>query len=891
MSLRNPVLHTRSVVGTAYPQTARRGIYRSILLLWAVTLVGCALLVLLPFGMAHAAPVAGTTIGNQASATYSDSSAVTRTVTSNAVVTVVQQVASVSLSVSANRTISIGGQVQYPHTLTNTGNGTDTFTLGQNNSGHFSFAPAAVYADANGDGVPDNSTAITTTGQLAPGAQFRFVVVGTVPGTAIAGNQNTMTVTATSGFNGSVSTTNTDITTVTAQAVVGVTQSIDVAYGPSPAGPRTITLTYTNTGNTTATNLTLGDIVPSGMTYVAGSARWSGTGSTVLTDANSGDNQSGIVYDYNVTTANRATAVVASVPAGASGTVTFQVNVNSGLPAGANAATALTATYAYNDGSSTLAAVNTNTVQYTVAATVAVSVSSDTVSSATQGATISFTNTVTNGGNGTDTFNLSTGTSTFPVGTTFQFYRADGVTPMTDSSGDGVRDTGPLAAAGTYAVVVKAVLPPGSTGGNYTVQVIATSTKDATKTGTGVDTLTAITASTVDVTNNTAGGPGVGAGPEGAAVVTNTVNPGVASRFTLVVANSSSVADSFNLQASTDSSFATTTLPAGWTVVFRDPNGAVITNTGVINNGTNRTVYADVTPSTTSVGTQDIYFRVISPSTGALDRVHDALTVNTVRGLTLSPSNTGQVTSGSVAVFTHVVTNTGNVLEGDVTGSLIAATVSNSTTGFTSVVYWDRNNDGVLDASDPVLTSLAALTGGTNGASTAAGLAAGETATLFVKVIAPPGAAVGASDTATLTLTTTGAINTVAAPASVSVTDTLSVIASQVTLVKQQALDADCNGVADGSFAIGTLTSGAVPGACVRYEITATNAGGSDITSLVISDATPVNTTYHATVAAASTVGSVSAPANGAVGTVAATVGTLTPTQTAVLTFGVRIDP
>lgn len=885
-------MNTQHLFGSAYPRKDEaRGLFRTITLLWAITLLACAVMVLLPLGLAHAAPAAGTTIGNQASATYSDASLVTRTVTSNAVVTVVQQVASVSLGTSSNRTISIGGQVQYPHTVTNTGNGTDTFTLSQGNTGNFSFAPVAYYADANGDGVPDNNTAITSTGQLAAGAQFRFVAVGTVPGTAIAGNTNTLTVTATSVFNGAVSATNTDVTTVTAQAVVAVTQSLDVTSGPSPGGPRTITITYTNTGNTTATNLTLADAIPSGMTYVAGSARWSGTGATVLTDANSADSQSGIVYDYNVTTAGRATAVIASLPAGASGTVSFQVNVNAGLAAGAHAATALTATYAYNDGSSTLLPSNTNTVQYTVAASAAVSISSDTVASAAQGATISFTNTVTNGGNGTDTFNLSTGTSTFPAGTTFQFYRADGVTPMVDSSGDGIRDTGPVAAAGTYAVVVRAVLPPGSTGGAYTVQVIATSTKDATKTATGVDTLTAITTSTVDVTNNTAGGPGVGAGPEGAAVVTNTVNPGVATRFTLVVANSSSVADSFNLQASTDSSFATTVLPAGWTVVFRDTNGAVIANTGVINSGANRTVYADVTPGATSVGTHDVYFRVISPSTGTLDRVRDAVTVNTVRSMTVTPSNTGQVTSGGVTVFSHTITNTGNVLEGDVAGSTVAVASLDSTPGFTSIVYWDRNNDGVLDASDPVLTTLAALTGGTNGASTAAGLAAGESATVFVKVIAPPGATVGTSNTTTLSFTTTGVISGVAAPSVLSVADSVNVIASQVTLVKQQALDADCNGVADGSFTAGTITTGAIPGACVRYEITATNAGGTDIADLVVSDATPVSTTYHATVAAASTVGSVSAPANGVAGTVQATVGTLTPTQTAILTFGVRIDP
>src|SRR5262245_18549974 len=69
-----------------------------------------------------AAAPAGTTIGNQASATYTDAGSVSRTVTSNSVVTVVQQVASLTISSNNTRTGAIGGQMYYPHTITNTGN-------------------------------------------------------------------------------------------------------------------------------------------------------------------------------------------------------------------------------------------------------------------------------------------------------------------------------------------------------------------------------------------------------------------------------------------------------------------------------------------------------------------------------------------------------------------------------------------------------------------------------------------------------------------------------------------------------------------------------------------------------------------------------------------------
>ena len=59
--------------------------------------------------------------------------------------------------------------------------------------------------------------------------------------------------------------------------------------------------------------------------------------------------------------------------------------------------------------------------------------------------------------------------------------------------------------------------------------------------------------------------------------------------------------------------------------------------------------------------------------------------------------------------------------------------------------------------------------------------------------------------------------------------------------------------------------------------------GGSAVDAVVVTDATPSNTTYHAAVAAATTAGTVSAPANGAAGTVQATIGTLSAAQSAVI--------
>lgn len=735
-----------------------------------VFLLLAGLLLLLPARTAHAATAAGTTISNQASATYTDATLASRTATSNTVVTVVQQVASLTLTADGAKTVVAGGQVSYPHTLTNTGNGTDTFALASANDGGFTMASVLFYADANGDGVADDAIPIGDTGSLAAGEVFKFVAVASTPGTAAAGSTNTLTVTATSNFDTSVSASNTDTTTVSGRAIVNVTKTMDAVTGPSPSGPYTITLSYGNAGAAAASDVTLLDALPSGMSYVAGSARWSATGATVLTDADNADDQGGIVYDFGVTQPNRVTAVIAAVPAGESGSLTFQVNVIAGLPAGATAATANTGQWSYNDGASEVATANTNTVQFTVVAT-----------------------------NG------------------------------------------------------------------------------------------------VDLTANSAGSDalGSGPGPEVAGVVTNAANPGATTRFTLYVTNTGTAADSYDLQASTDSTFGALTLPEGWSVVFKDASGAAVTGSGTLDPGASKLVYADVTlPGDAAPGATDLYFRAISPTTGVSDVLHDVVTVNAVRSLTLAADQAGTVVAGGSVVYTHTLTNTGNVLEGDGLLSQSTITTTDSATGFTSIVYWDKNNDGALDAGDPVVTDLAQLVGGSNGASTAAGLEPGERATLFVKVGAPAAVPDGTVDATTLSVATSGLVNNVAAPGTVVVTDTTTASSlGQIALVKAQALDADCDGVADTAFGTGNITTGAIPGACLRYQITATNTGGSNVDAVVITDATPANTTYHGTVPAATTVGTVGAPVDGATGTVQANIGTLAPAQSAVVTFGVRIMP
>ena len=842
---------------------------------------------------AHAAPPpAGTSISNQASASYSDASGVTRTVTSNVVQTTVQQVASLTLVQNGAQNATPGSLVAYPHTLTNTGNGSDSFNLATTNTGAFSMTGVQIFAD-NGSGQP-TGPAITSTGPLASNAAFKFIVVGTLPNTATAGQTNAITVTVTSVFDGTKTLTNTDTTTVTNNAVVTLTKAVSATSGAPGSGPYTYSLTYTNTGNSNATSVVISDVVPAGMTYVANSGRWSVTGATALSDSGGTSGSAPNTLTSQYTAAGTTFSVtLAQVAPGQSGVISFNVNV------GAATAPGLinnTATTSYNNGATTVTG-SSNTVPFTVTQTGSVAITGQTVAGpAAPGSTVSFTNVVTNSGNGIDTFNITLSAGNYPAGTTFQLFKSDGVTPLVDTNSDGKPDTGPLAAGATYNVILKATLPPNAptTATASTVSKTATSVFDPTKSATTTDTLSAISGAKADLTNNTATGAGVGAGPEAAAVVTNTTAPGTTTTFTLVANNTGPSPDSYNLGASTVSSFATQTLPAGWTVTYKadggagncSTTGATITNTGSVAAGGSTVVCAVVSvPPGYAAGTSDLYFRILSPTSGATDTVHDAVTVSAVRSISITPNGAGQTYPGGSFVYSHTLTNNGNVLEGNGTASTIAAATANNQAGFTSALYYDANNNGVLDATDPIITgNLNAVAG------LSAGLAPGQSITVFDKVIAPSGAVAGAVNATTITLTTTNGSYTTTVPAPAVATDSTTVIAGNLTLNKAQALDAACAGATGATvYTPGNLS--AKPGACVLYQITVTNVGSANATAVVVSDATPTYTTLSS--APATTVGTIAAgaPAVGGAGTVSANVGTLTPGQAAVLTFGVRITP
>ncbi|MEY4730151.1 MAG: hypothetical protein RL020_1309 [Pseudomonadota bacterium] len=888
----------------------------------AVVMFALFSMMLMLGGTAHAAPAAGTVIGNQATATYKDASNVDRTATSNLVQTTVSQVKSFTLDQNNTKTASPGQTVYFPHTITNTGNGTDTITLqAATAGGATTLTGLTYYADANGDGLPDNLTPITSTGALLPGQQFKFIVAGVVPAGAAINSTGTITVNALDSA-GATSTnnpaaapvgSNLDTVTVSTEAV-NVTKLMTVDAAPVSPVTLSVKLSYTNSGTAAATNLVVVDAIPAGLTYVPGSGLWSASGATALTDAALGD-PAGIAYD---STGNTVTATVASVGAGVSGVVSFKVTVNAGLaPQNLNNK----ATY-QTQLNPTLKTTNVSSYAVTQVATVVANGSAVsgvngtsepvTIASASQGSTITFTNYIWNNGTGTDSFDITLlpGATAFPAGTTFQLLRPDG-SSLIDTNGNGTPDTGPIAAGSFVPVLVRAILPPNATVGAVNAQEVLTATSkfDPTKTDTVINTLTTITSLTLDLTNNTArtdstpagtaaagNAATTGFGPDsGAVVVTNNVTAlptgTTSTTFKMVVNNTSAVADSYNL-----STFAG--LPAGWVVTFKadggtgtcSTTGATITNTGSVAPGANSTVCAVVTvPAISSgqapAGNTDLTFKAQSATNpAAADTIVDRVSVQPVANVTLTPNGIQQTFPGGAVTYTHTLTNTGNA------AALVTfPALTDSQAGFTSAAYLDVNNNGIVDAGDTLLNSdpAAASAGSVT-------VPANGTAQILVRVFAPA-SATSATPADVTTITGNVTVGGVAA-GSITATDTTSVTDGLLLEKTQQTVG--CAVVpAVGSYSSAPITASAAtaPGQCIAYQVKATNTTAGIITNLNISDIVPANTSLITTCGAPSLAGvPVANPAyvTGFTGTVSSGVlASLASSASTTLTFCVRINP
>ncbi len=861
---------------------------------WVLTLL-CVLMV-----QQSAWAATNSIISNMAVGEYSEEgSTVVQVARSNLVQTTILPVYSLNLVAANNKTVVAGQTVYFNHILTNTSNETDqyTFTVSNNPTGDdFDFVNSSlmVYLDANNDGIPDGSAITGYT--LGAGQSVGLIVAASIPNAITAGKVANLTLMVTSANGASGTNSNVDKATVTDQSTLVVRKKfsqITAANGDVV----TIRLDYQNPTNTIVPMATVTDTLGSNLTYEANSGKWNGT--TVYDSVSGTADPTGINYSV---TSNVVTATLTNIAANTIGYIEFNVRINKSIAG--KIENVINVTGPATDTSNT-AVVNVLPI-YAVKMNGSASNVNDnaniiTASAVSQGGELKFTNYVWNIGNTTDRFNLTLTNSTFPAGSQIELYRADGVTPLLDSNGDGIPDTGLLAANTNIPVVVKVRFPSSYTVTTNTVFEVtpqAQSVGDGGKTSTIKDqgTLTPVS-QLVDLTNADNTGLGNGAvDNSGAAWKTITVKSsdnavtGGQVIFPLTVKHTG-VGTEYLLSANASSDFSSLTLPAGVNRVrfYASTNG---TNCSGLGNEIGKTIYlnnaetqlvcavVEVDKVNKDV-TVPIYFRVISTSfvgtdNPAQDMIKNAVTiqsVNSVPQLEFTPDLHAQVAPLGTVVYRHLLTNPAAT---DFTGSY-GFIINNSESSFNSVLFLDIDGDGKFSSGDLNIRTLADLPGGK--------VAAHEQIQLLLQVTNVANNNLNQTNTTVVNLTDSS--NQVFA----SITDVTTVKQSQLTLTKLQARDFNCDGTADETYTTNALTIGKQSngqGQCVLYKVILNNSGATINSTFTFRDMTPAYTVLSKAPTCTPACASVSPLSLNSAGELSGTLNSVIGGQSYEFSFGVR---
>ena len=169
--------------------------------------------------------------------------------TSNTVLIVVARIAGVSLSDAGPQMAAAGQAVTFSHTLTNTGNGEDTFSLSVAVGGELTLTGVSVYHDVNWNGVIDpGESRLAAVASLPMGGTLALLVQAMIPPSAAAGQSGTLTITATSASSGETSASRLDQVTVTTDALIALGLGVEPAGAVQAGSQIAVTISWINRG-------------------------------------------------------------------------------------------------------------------------------------------------------------------------------------------------------------------------------------------------------------------------------------------------------------------------------------------------------------------------------------------------------------------------------------------------------------------------------------------------------------------------------------------------------------------------------------------------------------------------------------------------------------------
>ncbi|WP_051195670.1 DUF11 domain-containing protein [Meiothermus rufus] len=816
---------------------------------------------------------AGTNIANQASASYIDSAGQPRTTTSNQVITVVQQVYSFSITPDGNapatpgqtRSGLPGAPVYFSYTVSNTGNGSDTINLTtlQDSGDAFDLSGTALYLDANCNGTidPGETTPITSV-TLSMGQSACVILAGTIPPSATNGQFANINLQGASAGSPSVTDTNN-----WARAVVSTAATLTATKAASPSGAVapgssiTYTISGANTGGSaaqgvsvpglTGSGILVADVIPSGLVVSAMPTGSAGAGTVSFVYTINGTTWSTLAPGNLPLTGNGTIAIGmfiggsgAFFPQTASYTFSFSATVPASAPAGTTYTNS--ATVRYNNGTDQTA--TTNSTHNTVAASYSVAVGpyafplagasgsytaggysvsrsgdTQTIASANSGSAVVFRHTLRNTGNTSDSFSL--GVSGAPSGWVCTLLADDLSTPISGP-------VGPIAAGADYNFALRCTIPASYTSTTpVSLTVTATSQGNPSQSDTTTDTVSAVVSGySVDAAHNTNGA----SGGEPADPANDTrpgynpaVNPGGVAYFPFEVSNTGANPDTYNF---------TSSLPAGWSVVFYPdancdgvmdtPTPAPVNSTGLINAGATACFIAAVqvpvgaAPVDATPGASDNVSITVTSTTlpSVSDTIFGAVDVNLVAQISLEPNRSGTATTPGTIQYTHTLTNLSNAdatcnISGD--GGSYGWTYQYSTDG----TNWYSALGNVFVAAN------------------------GGSLTIYVRVIVPAGQPIGRTDVNTVTAT----CSVGSATASDTATETTTVVGGELSLSKSAV-----SYVGSTSTVRSADGSQAYPGDQIVYTVVAQNIGTGNLTQVILSDPLPAYTTFVSASASAS---------------------------------------